>query len=504
MQEIQPGNRVKRSSLDLTRSGLIAAAVAMAAAATIAAIVRDAAGPQSRGNVTGPLRVRPIEWAEAKPIVDRLAEALPPSLRDIAPSERPARWPAWLASRRQELAARVAQGDIDSVVNLLLFGTSFTTQPRITAALLRELDRRWKAGDQSVQETLVRQYQQRAADLVTAASEPRAGDRMREVRRVLALNGHDVATAAGGAATIAFLFANLSRVREEAAKLAAELETSPAARDPAAGFAARSRIFRDRGLAVDSSVLTQFAVDRAACGLRDRGVLAAGTVTRVAIIGPGLDFADKQEGFDFYPPQSLQPFTLMDSLLRCDLASRSTLRVTTLDISPRVNAHLRTAASRGTYRLVLPWNPDAGWMDAATAYWKQAGDRIGVPFQVPRGAAPPAARARGISVSADLVRRLRPLEASIVSDRLELPDRDRFDLGLASNVLLYYDTFEQTLALDSIAAMLRPGGVLLTNDAVLEVPEVPIRSAGYIAVPFSAREGDGERMVYYVKTGGAR
>jgi hypothetical protein len=164
-----------------------------------------------------------------------------------------------------------------------------------------------------------------------------------------------------------------------------------------------------------------------------------------------------------------------------------------------VNAHLRAAVTRGTYRVVLPWSPDAGWTEEATAYWKQAGDRIGVPFEVPRGAAPPAVRARGITVSSDLVRRIRPLQASIVSDRVELPQGDGFDLVLASNVLLYYDTFEQTLALGSIAAMLRPGGALLTNDAVLELTEIPLRSGGYIPVIFSDRPGDGERMVWYLK-----
>ena len=66
-------------------------------------------------------------------------------------------------------------------------------------------------------------------------------------------------------------------------------------------------------------------------------------------------------------------------------------------------------------------------------------------------------------------------------------------------MLLYYDTFEQTLALDAIAALLRPGGVLLTNDAVLEVPEIPMRSQGYVSVAFSNRQGDGERMVFYVR-----
>ena len=45
----------------------------------------------------------------------------------------------------------------------------------------------------------------------------------------------------------------------------------------------------------------------------------------------------------------------------------------------------------------------------------------------------------------------------------------------------------------------KPGGVLISNDAVLEIPEIPLRSAGNLAVPFSDRPGDGERMVWYVK-----
>jgi SAM-dependent methyltransferase len=313
------------------------------------------------------------------------------------------------------------------------------------------------------------------------------------------VHGHDVTTANGRSTAIDYLFTNIARVREEAAKLAADLEAARNASDSTAGLAERSRIFRDRGLAGDSSVLTQFAVDRAICGVRERGFLSNRPVTRVAIVGPGLDFADKQEGFDFYPPQSLQPFTVIDSLLRCELAARTSLRIATLDVSPRVNAHLRAAVSRATYRLVFPWNTAAGWMDEASAYWKRAGDRIGVASTVDATPLLPGVRARGVTVAAEIVRMIRPLEASIVSDRIDLPENERFDLVVATNVLLYYDTFEQTLALDAIAAMLRPGGVLLTNDAVLEVPEVPMRSEGYLNVPFSNRQGDGERMVFYVR-----
>ena len=135
--------------------------------ASVAAIA--AAGPQTRRTTADSPLVRPIDWAEATPFVERLEQALPESLRAITPSERPARWPGWLANRRKELAARVAQGDEDAVVNLLLFGTSFTKEPRITSSLLKELDQRWKAGEQSVQDTLVRHYKRRAADLVAAA-----------------------------------------------------------------------------------------------------------------------------------------------------------------------------------------------------------------------------------------------------------------------------------------------------------------------------------------------
>ena len=473
-------------------------------ALALAVSAPEAGGLQRRAAIASP-SIRPTTWAEARPIVERLEGRLPRSLAEIPPAQRRARWPAWLAGQRKALTARIAQGDVDSVVNLLLFGTSFTKQPRITSTLLRELDQRWKAGDQSVQKTLALQYQQRATDLVAAAANPQAGERMRDVRRVLAMHGHDVTTSNGRSTAVDYLFTNVARVREEAAKLAADLEAARKTADSTTAFAERSRIFRDRGLAGDSSVLTQFAVDRALCGLRERGLLSDRPVRRVAIVGPGLDFADKQEGFDFYPPQSLQPFTLVDSLLRCDLASRAALssveglRVTTLEVSPRVNAHLRGAVSRATYRLVFPWDTEAGWTEEAAGYWKRAGDRIGMASTVDSTPLLPGVRARAVTVAPEIVRTIRPLEASIVSDRLDLADHERFDLVVATNVLLYYDTFEQTLALDAIAALLRPGGVLLTNDAILEVPEIPMHSQGYVTVAFSDRQGDGERMVFYVR-----
>ena len=38
--------------------------------------------------------------------------------------------------------------------------------------------------------------------------------------------------------------------------------------------------------------------------------------------------------------------------------------------------------------------------------------------------------------------------------------------------------FEQSLALANIAAMLRPGGLLLTNNPLFELPAVPVHQVG--------------------------
>src|SRR4030095_3319659 len=75
-----------------------------------------------------------------------------------------------------------------------------------------------------------------------------------------------------------------------------------------------STLFRDRGLSLDTSILPTFAIDQALETMKSDGLLRPHSIRRGAVIGPGLDFADKNSGFDFYPVQTLQPFTTIDSL----------------------------------------------------------------------------------------------------------------------------------------------------------------------------------------------
>jgi hypothetical protein len=57
-------------------------------------------------------------------------------------------------------------------------------------------------------------------------------------------------------------------------------------------------------------------------------------------------------------------------------------------------------------------------------------------------------------------------------------------LIVGTNIFVYYDAFEQMLALGNAGAMLKPGGLLLTNDRLPELAGGPIHLAGVTEVQF--------------------
>jgi SAM-dependent methyltransferase len=226
-------------------------------------------------------------------------------------------------------------------------------------------------------------------------------------------------------------------------------------------------------------------------------------VHRIAIVGPGLDFTNKADGYDYYPQQTTQPFALIDTLRRLGLAAAD-VQVTTFDINVRVNDHLRNAASRAAsssgYLVTLPLAGGEGWTSAVEEYWQQWGNTIGseitaVPAPAPAGGARERpVKTRTVRIQPGVVSSIVPRDLNIVVDRLALREGDGFDLIVATNVLVYYDVFEQALAAANIAAMLRPGGVFVTNTAVL--PTAPLRpTAAYLRVAHTAARYD--EMFWY-------
>jgi hypothetical protein len=74
------------------------------------------------------------------------------------------------------------------------------------------------------------------------------------------------------------------------------------------------------------------------------------------------------------------------------------------------------------------------------------------------------------------------VDLDIVLERLNLAEGERFDLIVATNIFVYYDPFQQTLALENAGAMLKPSGLLLTNDLLPEAPGGSMHLAGITVV----------------------
>lgn len=66
---------------------------------------------------------------------------------------------------------------------------------------------------------------------------------------------------------------------------------------------------------------------------------------------------------------------------------------------------------------------------------------------------------------------------------------------MVTNLLVYYTPFEQAVAAANRAAMLGPGGVLVTNDALLATPA--LRLAGQIAVEHLSSPRTGDTLYWY-------
>ena len=130
-------------------------------------------------------------WDVARPIAD-----VHPEQHLNAP-----RWNAWERQQDKLIRSRLAQGDLDSMINLLLFGTSFTTQPRVRIE---------KISDASRSGVL----RSRVDDLVQGVRHTGNNDRLLFVREWLMHNGID--PDAGTPAVGVFLYSNRSRSRTSA------------------------------------------------------------------------------------------------------------------------------------------------------------------------------------------------------------------------------------------------------------------------------------------------
>ena len=416
----------------------------------------------------GPAHNPIARFATVRPVLQALSDKLPEQLQN--PNE--SKWKTWAQREDTAIRSRLEQGSRDSMINLLMFGTSFTEQPRAPGALRRD-------------DPLI---QSRLNDLMRGLRDPKGNERLEFIaRNVLGRSGLKIDSASDEQAR-AFILENFDRVTLEHLSFRELPKNSE-----------RDGAFSHRGIALDTKIFYSFSIDATLGGMKNRGVVREGSIRRVAVIGPGLDFTDKAFGYDFYPLQTLQPFAIYDSLVRLGLAQDGKVDIVSLDISPEVLDHLRRSRTHARaghpYVVQLP-RESRPWTPELIDYWQSFGSGIGE--AVAPISPPPALRdleTRAVEIRPDVVMHFQEANLNVVLEQLNLPSSELFDLVVATNVFIYYSSFEQSLAMQNVSNMLKPGGFFLTNDRLTGLVEIPMRPGGYTSVRYG--QGQNERDNIY-------
>ncbi len=393
-----------------------------------------------------------ISFQAAQPTLQAMSDALPLELKAAGPIDA-GRWSKWVQGQDLAIRQRLDRGTEDTLTNLLRFGVTFTKEYRIDDEYLV------RYGQSSLVDSFA---ENRARDLIKALNAPHPSERMTEMRAFLEKRSFSLATPRQRAAVKKYLLDNLARMRDDFLKYRAQTKDEH-----------RFQLFQDRGISLDTNLWPDYQLDVHFRSMLEKKLISPGSVRRVAIVGPGLDFANKEAGSDFYPPQTTQPFAVLDSLVRLGIADPAKIEIYTLDISQDVNLHIEHARKNAElgrpYVVQLAWNTarpmSEEYRKRFIDYWQQLGNEIGSPvgpIPVPSGV--DALRTRAVKIPAKIVRQITPLDMNIVYQRLALPPEQAFDLVIGTNIFIYYGAFEQSLARANVATMLKPGGYLISND----------------------------------------
>jgi hypothetical protein len=185
-------------------------------------------------------------------VLEALPSEVPPQLKE--PNE--GKWNAWAQQEDNAVRARLEQGALDSMINLLLFGTSFTTQPRVIT--MNDF------GDPVVQA--------RVTDLVKALSNPGINERIIFLRNLIRSRGVDPGNSLGYEQTKNFVLENLRRVVQEQNTIREQVDQAGRESNQETGLSERSRVFRDRGISLDTTILSSFGIEGALRDMADRAV----------------------------------------------------------------------------------------------------------------------------------------------------------------------------------------------------------------------------------------
>jgi len=146
-----------------------------------------------------------------------MAAAVPPQLETADAATFAPAWQAWVTAHDADIRKRLERGDADTIVNWLLFGTTFTGHPRV--ALNQPSIGSTDADLQHLSDLIA----ERTRDFVHALASPGQDERRQFARAFLEARGHRFETPPQLAEVERFLGGEVGRVIAESSRYAGEL-----------------------------------------------------------------------------------------------------------------------------------------------------------------------------------------------------------------------------------------------------------------------------------------
>jgi hypothetical protein len=404
-----------------------------------------------------PLSPRHIRW-------DDLPSAIQRRVRGAGLDERS--FEAFRQDHERRTQARVVEGDLDALVYYALQSTAFTKLPPVEPALSAkafvegldvETRRRFLSGETIASARVPAPVRQRLEALLPALREPPPRSRLEYLRDILQ---RQPKMGSGPEDVLLAQYVRAMRFLYEKEFVAQRT----------GGADAVATLYRERGLSTDTAVEAGYVVHVGLATLK--ALDPSRRIRRVLIIGPGFDLAPRTGLIEAGPPESYQPYAVVDSLLSIGLARLEDLVVVGADVNPRVVDHLEGAGTHDVSGVSMTLVTGVGDAGAVTLqedyrqYFNDIGRSIGVPLTAPVLPARYDGHLRkALRVRADVRRVVSGVGLDIATDRVTLVGGGTFDLVVATNVLPYVDDTLLTMALANIAAMLEPGGAFLHNES---------------------------------------
>ena len=188
--------------------------------------------------------------------------------------------------------------------------------------------------------------------------------------------------------------------------------------------------------------------------------------------------------------------------MRLGLGQPGKVRVLACDLNPSVLAHIESLAGQSRrgrpYVVQLPKDSRNEWSSDLVSYWQHFGELLGSPT---RPLAPPGymkgVDVRAVSIRPQVAAQLAGQNLDMVAQQLDVPPEGGFDLVIATNVFLYYNFFEQALAMQNINRLMNRGGIFLVNQILSNQHPASLKFIDQCYVPFSSKGLYGDDVVAY-------